>query len=115
MSKSSEKNGRNKWKWKCTVLDKKIATIRIFVPKTCHKVPTFRINQDSDAVERKREKTAFLSQCLILIRRSSLHLFHDVTNYWLSLAIFALAALSLGTMLLDIGSINDTIQVIRRK
>lgn len=62
-------------------------------------------------MERNRTQTAFLTQCHILMRRSSLHLFRDVSNYWLRLAVFVLAAISLGTIFFDVGSGESSIQV----
>ncbi|KAI4296380.1 hypothetical protein L6164_036343 [Bauhinia variegata] len=65
---------------------------------------------DSGAVEKKRSHAGFLNQCLILIRRSSVHLFRDVSSYWIRLAMFGVAALSLGTIFYDIGSSDESIQ-----
>lgn len=62
-------------------------------------------------MERNRTRTAFLTQCHILVRRSSLHLFRDVSNYWLRLAVFVLAAISLGTIFFDVGSGDASIEV----
>lgn len=64
-------------------------------------------------MERDRKQAAFLTQCHILIRRSSLHLFRDVSNYWLRIAIFLVAALSLGTIFFDISSSDASIQVTK--
>ncbi|QHO03851.1 ABC transporter G family member 1 [Arachis hypogaea] len=62
------------------------------------------INQrDFGAVEKKRDHAAFLIQCLVLIRRSALHYFRDLSNYWLRLTVFIAIALSLGSIYYDIG------------
>ncbi|KAL1366145.1 hypothetical protein HN51_014025 [Arachis hypogaea] len=62
------------------------------------------INQsDSGAVEKKRVHADFLTQCLVLIRRSALNYFRDLSNYWLRLAVFIAIALSLGSIYYDIG------------
>ncbi|KAG5014999.1 hypothetical protein JHK82_020690 [Glycine max] len=66
-------------------------------------------------MERNRTRTAFLTQCHILMRRSSLHLFRDVSNYWLRLAMFVLAAISLGTIFFDVGSGDASIEVFQRE
>jgi len=58
-----------------------------------------------------RTQTAFLTQCYVLLRRSSVHLFRDVTNYWLRLAMFTVAAISMGTIFFDVGSSSSSIQV----
>ncbi|KAF7803748.1 ABC transporter G family member 11-like [Senna tora] len=65
---------------------------------------------DSGAIEKKRIHAAFFNQCLILIRRSSLHMYRDISNYWLRLAVYAAIALSLGTIFYDIGSSYESIQ-----
>ncbi|XP_027915590.1 ABC transporter G family member 2-like [Vigna unguiculata] len=57
-----------------------------------------------------RTQTAFLTQCHVLLRRSSVHLFRDVTNYWLRLAMFTVAGISLGTIFFDVGSSSSSIQ-----
>ncbi|KAK7368812.1 hypothetical protein VNO80_10842 [Phaseolus coccineus] len=57
-----------------------------------------------------KTQTAFLTQCHVLLRRSSVHLFRDVTNYWLRLAMFTVAGLSMGTIFFDVGSSNSSIQ-----
>ncbi|XP_027348398.1 ABC transporter G family member 11-like [Abrus precatorius] len=61
-------------------------------------------------VEGNKTRAAFFYQCHILMRRSSKHLFRDVSNYWLRLAMFVLAAISLGTIFYDVGSSNASIQ-----
>ncbi|XP_015957433.1 ABC transporter G family member 1 isoform X2 [Arachis duranensis] len=58
---------------------------------------------DFGAVEKKRDHAAFLIQCLVLIRRSALHYFRDLSNYWLRLTVFIAIALSLGSIYYDIG------------
>ncbi|KAF7803749.1 ABC transporter G family member 11 [Senna tora] len=65
---------------------------------------------DSGAIEKKRIHAAFFNQCFILIRRSSLHMYRDISNYWLRLAVYAAIALSLGTIFYDIGSSYGSIQ-----
>ncbi|KAK7252306.1 hypothetical protein RIF29_36153 [Crotalaria pallida] len=54
--------------------------------------------------ERKRIQAAFLTQCQVLIKRSSVHFFRDISNYWLRIAMFVVAAFSLGTVFFDIGA-----------
>ncbi|KAK7363124.1 hypothetical protein VNO77_05254 [Canavalia gladiata] len=66
--------------------------------------------REYEFVEKNRTQAAFLTQCQILLRRSSLHLFRDVSNYWLRLAMLVVAAISLGTIFYDVGSSNASIQ-----
>ncbi|KAK4271295.1 hypothetical protein QN277_020006 [Acacia crassicarpa] len=65
---------------------------------------------DSDAIAKKRINAAFLTQCLVLIRRSSLHMYRDMSNYWLRLAVYVAIAISLGTMFYNVGSSIESIQ-----
>ncbi|XP_054801384.1 ABC transporter G family member 1-like [Prosopis cineraria] len=68
------------------------------------------IDSDSNAIEKKRIHAGFLTQCLILIRRSSLHMLRNISNYWLRLAVYTALSLSLGTIFYNIGLSNGAIQ-----
>ncbi|KAJ1378623.1 P-loop containing nucleoside triphosphate hydrolase [Sesbania bispinosa] len=65
---------------------------------------------DSGAIGKRRIHAAFLTQCLVLIRRSSLQLFRDISNYWLRLAVFIVIAISIGSIFYDIGLSYGSIQ-----
>ncbi|KAI9121037.1 hypothetical protein K1719_008070 [Acacia pycnantha] len=65
---------------------------------------------DSDAIGKRRIHAAFLIQCLVLIRRSSLHMYRDMSNYWLRLAVYVAIAISLGTIFYNVGSSIESIQ-----
>ncbi|XP_061355519.1 uncharacterized protein LOC133300048 [Gastrolobium bilobum] len=65
---------------------------------------------DSGAIGKKGIHAAFLTQCLVLIRRSSLQLFRDISNYWLRLSVFIVIAISIGSIFYHIGSSNESIQ-----
>ncbi|XLU22036.1 hypothetical protein S245_058102, partial [Arachis hypogaea] len=65
---------------------------------------------NSGAVGKKRVNATFLTQCLVLMRRSSLRLFRDLSNYWLLLVVFIAVAISMGSMFYNIGSSNGSIQ-----
>ncbi|XP_061349749.1 ABC transporter G family member 1-like [Gastrolobium bilobum] len=65
---------------------------------------------DSGAIGKKRIHAAFLTQCLVLIRRSSLQLFRDISNYWLRLVGFTVIAISIGSIFYDIGSSDEPMQ-----
>ncbi|RDX90812.1 ABC transporter G family member 11, partial [Mucuna pruriens] len=64
---------------------------------------------DSGAVRKQRIHAAFITQCLVLIRRSSLQLFRDMSNYWLRLVVFIVIAISIGSIFYDIGTSNGSI------
>ncbi|KAL5054544.1 hypothetical protein RYX36_035226 [Vicia faba] len=63
---------------------------------------------DSGAIGKKRTHAAFITQCLVLIRRSSLQLFRDVGNYWLRLVVFVIIAISIGSIFYNIGSTSGS-------
>ncbi|KAL5174917.1 ABC transporter G family member 11 [Glycine soja] len=65
---------------------------------------------DSDAIRNQRIHAAFPTQCLVLIRRASLQLFRDISNYWLRLIVFIVIAISIGSIFYDIGTSNGSIQ-----
>jgi hypothetical protein len=63
-----------------------------------------------DTVE-KTSHADFLTQCLILTRRSFVNMYREAGYYWLRLLIYGALALSLGTMFFRIGSSSESIQV----
>ncbi|KAK7363125.1 hypothetical protein VNO77_05255 [Canavalia gladiata] len=64
---------------------------------------------DMDTME-KKSHADFLTQCLILTRRSFVNMYREVGYYWLRLLIYGALSLSLGTMFFDIGSSTESIQ-----
>nr|XP_007159124.1 hypothetical protein PHAVU_002G210700g [Phaseolus vulgaris]ESW31118.1 hypothetical protein PHAVU_002G210700g [Phaseolus vulgaris] len=60
--------------------------------------------------KRKRIHAAFPTQCFVLIRRSSLQFFRDISNYWLRLIVFIVIAISIGSIFYNIGTDNGSIQ-----
>ncbi|KAI4299111.1 hypothetical protein L6164_032601 [Bauhinia variegata] len=64
---------------------------------------------DSDAMEKKNH-AAFFTQCLILIKRSFVHMYREVGYYRLRMLIYGALALSLGTIFYDIGSGSESVQ-----
>ncbi|KEH31211.1 white-brown-complex ABC transporter family protein [Medicago truncatula] len=66
---------------------------------------------DSGAIGKKRIHGAFTTQCLVLIRRSSLQLFRDVGNYWLRLVVFVMIAISIGSIFYGIGSSSGSASI----
>ncbi|KAI5385985.1 ABC transporter G family member 1 [Lathyrus oleraceus] len=69
-----------------------------------------QINQRVSYSMEKKSHADFLTQCLILTRRSFVNMYREAGYYWLRLLIYGALALSLGTMFFDIGSSNQSIQ-----
>ncbi|RDX69280.1 ABC transporter G family member 11, partial [Mucuna pruriens] len=65
---------------------------------------------DSSAVGEKKIHAAILTQCLVLIKRSSLQIYRDISNYWLRLAVFIVVSVSTGTIFYHIGQTMHSIQ-----
>ncbi|KAH1215465.1 ABC transporter G family member 11 [Glycine max] len=84
----------------------KSSQIRKQVKKEVNKIG----ESDSDAIRKQRIHAAFPTQCLVLIRRASLQLFRDISNYWLRLIVFIVIAISIGSIFYDIGTSNGSIQ-----
>ncbi|KAJ7968249.1 ABC transporter G family member 11 [Quillaja saponaria] len=66
--------------------------------------------KDCEAMEKQRSHASFLTQCLVLTKRSFVNTYCDVGYYWLRLGIYVVLALILGTIFLDISSDKTTIQ-----
>ncbi|XXG78587.1 hypothetical protein AAC387_Pa08g2505 [Persea americana] len=62
------------------------------------------------ALERKGSRAGFLTQSLVLTRRSFLNMSRDIGYYWLRLAIFISLSLCIGTIYHDIGNNYRSIQ-----
>nr|KYP61160.1 ABC transporter G family member 11 [Cajanus cajan] len=65
---------------------------------------------DSGAIRKQRIHAAVHTQCLVLIRRSSLQLFRDTGNYWLRLVVFIIIAISIGSIYYNIGTSHGSIE-----
>ncbi|KAJ6691133.1 ABC TRANSPORTER G FAMILY MEMBER 11 [Salix koriyanagi] len=59
---------------------------------------------------KKGSQANFISQCLILTRRSFVNMYRDLGYYWLRLAIYIALCSGLGSVFYDIGSDNSSIQ-----
>ncbi|XP_058764379.1 ABC transporter G family member 1-like isoform X2 [Vicia villosa] len=70
---------------------------------------------DLSAMRNRRTRALFPSQCMVLIKRSSLQLYRDISNYWLRLVVFIAIAISLGTIFYQVGSSKRSIQVFERE
>ncbi|KAJ9174889.1 hypothetical protein P3X46_013489 [Hevea brasiliensis] len=66
--------------------------------------------QDSGELEKERTRASFLTQSLILTRRSSVNMFRDLGYYWLRLAIYTSLAIGLATVFSDMGFSYNSIQ-----
>nr|TKS08040.1 hypothetical protein D5086_0000106900 [Populus alba] len=58
----------------------------------------------------ERSHSSFLTQCLVLTRRSFVNMYRDLGYYWLRVAIYVSLALGLATLFYNLGSDNDSIQ-----
>ncbi|KAM5577178.1 hypothetical protein ABKV19_007829 [Rosa sericea] len=58
----------------------------------------------------KGSQTNFITQCLVLTRRSFVNMYRDLGYYWLRLAIYIALCLCVGTIFHDIGSTFGSIQ-----
>nr|XP_048337589.1 ABC transporter G family member 1-like isoform X1 [Ziziphus jujuba var. spinosa] len=66
--------------------------------------------KDYGAVEKERNHASFLTQSVVLTRRSFINMFRDLGYYWLRLAIYVALSLGLGTLYLNVGFTNESIQ-----
>lgn len=62
-------------------------------------------------MEKKGSQASFITQCLVLTRRSFVNMYRDLGYYWLRLAIYIALCLCVGTIFHDIGSTYGSIQV----
>lgn len=67
--------------------------------------------RDLSAIRNRRTHAPFLTQCMVLIKRSSQQLYRDISNYWLRLVVFIAIAISLGSIFYQVGSSTRSIQV----
>ncbi|CBI33134.3 unnamed protein product, partial [Vitis vinifera] len=61
-------------------------------------------------LEKKGSQASFITQCLVLTRRSSVNMYRDLGYYWLRLAIYIALCLCVGTIFYDIGFSYGSIQ-----
>ncbi|KAJ7968246.1 ABC transporter G family member 11-like [Quillaja saponaria] len=65
---------------------------------------------ESATVEKKRSHAAFITQCLVLTRRSFVNMYRDLGYYWLRLAVYVSLSIALATLFYDIGTGPGSIQ-----
>ncbi|PON90902.1 ABC transporter-like [Trema orientale] len=62
------------------------------------------------SLEKKGSQASFITQCLVLTRRSFVNMYRDLGYYWLRLAIYIALCLCVGTIFYDIGTTYGSIQ-----
>lgn len=67
--------------------------------------------QGGGELEKKGSQASFITQCLILTRRSFLNMHRDLGYYWLRLVIYVTLGLGLGTVFYDVGAGYESIRV----
>ncbi|KAJ1377801.1 P-loop containing nucleoside triphosphate hydrolase, partial [Sesbania bispinosa] len=75
-----------------------------------NEVTLMSAKKDSSSIDQKRRHASFLTQCSVLLRRSSVNMFRDIGYYWLRLVIYVALAISLGTVFYDLGTSYDSIK-----
>ncbi|GMY11393.1 ABC transporter G family member 11-like [Fagus crenata] len=66
--------------------------------------------QKGETLEKKGSQTSFITQCLVLTRRSFVNMYRDLGYYWLRLAIYIALCLCVGTIFYDVGFTFGSIQ-----
>ncbi|KAF8404629.1 hypothetical protein HHK36_009517 [Tetracentron sinense] len=66
--------------------------------------------QEGAPLEKKRSQASFITQCLVLTRRSFVNMYRDIGYYWMRLAIYIALCLCVGTIFYDIGQTYGSIQ-----
>ncbi|KAJ0097985.1 hypothetical protein Patl1_28227 [Pistacia atlantica] len=67
-------------------------------------------NQKGGTLEKKGSQASFITQSLVLTRRSFVNMYRDLGYYWLRLAIYIALCLCVGTIYYDIGDSYGSIQ-----
>ncbi|PSS30140.1 ABC transporter G family member 11 like [Actinidia chinensis var. chinensis] len=66
--------------------------------------------KNGEILEEKCSQAGFITQCLVLTKRSFVNMYRDLGYYWLRLAIYIALCLCVGTIFYDIGSSYGSIQ-----
>ncbi|CAI0422205.1 unnamed protein product [Linum tenue] len=64
---------------------------------------------------KKGGQASFITQCIVLTRRSFLNMYRDLGYYWLRLAIYIALSLCTGSIFYDVGFSFGSIQIFRRE
>ncbi|TXG60415.1 hypothetical protein EZV62_014988 [Acer yangbiense] len=67
--------------------------------------------QKGKALEKKGSQASFITQSLVLTRRSFVNMYRDLGYYWLRLAVYIALCLCVGTIFFDVGFSYGSIQV----
>ncbi|XP_038719475.1 ABC transporter G family member 1-like [Tripterygium wilfordii] len=80
--------------------------------KICHDVQerVSMICQQKGRVLDKGSHASFITQCLVLTRRSFVNMYRDLGYYWLRLAVYIALCLCVGTIFYDVGITYGSIQ-----
>lgn len=62
-------------------------------------------------METKQKHAGFVTQCIVLTKRSFINMYRDLGYYWLRLAIYIALCLGLGTIFYDLGSTSADVEV----
>ncbi|KNA14536.1 hypothetical protein SOVF_106220 isoform A [Spinacia oleracea] len=65
---------------------------------------------EGSSTESKRKHASFITQSIVLTKRSFVNMYRDLGYYWLRLAIYIALCLCVGTIFYDIGSSYGSIQ-----
>ncbi|XP_042494081.1 ABC transporter G family member 1-like [Macadamia integrifolia] len=68
------------------------------------------LSKEEGTILEKGSQASFLTQCLVLTRRSLLNMNRDLGYYWLRFVIYTVLCLCLGTIFYDIGYDSSSIQ-----
>uniref|UniRef100_A0A1D1Z0M5 ABC transporter G family member 11 n=1 Tax=Anthurium amnicola TaxID=1678845 RepID=A0A1D1Z0M5_9ARAE len=68
------------------------------------------INKLEGSKLKKGSQASFLTQCIVLSKRSFVNMYRDIGYYWFRLAMYVAICLALGTMFYDIGHSYASIQ-----
>ncbi|CAL0331471.1 unnamed protein product [Lupinus luteus] len=66
--------------------------------------------QGTSSKDQRKVHANFLTQCLVLTRRSSVNMYRDPGYYWLRLAVYVALAISTATVFYDLGTSYGSIQ-----
>ncbi|XAR62268.1 Taurine-transporting ATPase [Bertholletia excelsa] len=77
--------------------------VQLRVNETCQQI-------NEGVLAKRGSQAGFLTQCLVLTRRSFVNMYRDLGYYWLRLAIYIALCLCVGTIFYDIGFSFGSIQ-----
>lgn len=82
-----------------------------FIYELINKMVVFGLYTQKGEKPEKGSQASFITQCLVLTRRSFVNMYRDLGYYWLRLAIYIALCLCVGTIFYDIGFTYGSIQV----